>query len=135
MPAAVRGAKSGRPAAKAANCGIREPVASRQWPRDGTLVFGSASRRAKSRFDDAAHGPQIQSPAEQSGDVLIRDRLGQWTYQWAVTVDDIDHGIDLVIRGDDLLASTGRQIRMARLLGRRDPRCFFIIRCSMARRA
>ena len=69
-------------------------------------------------FEDAAHGPQIQSPGDQSGDVLIRDRLGQWTYQWAVTVDDFDQEIDLVVRGDDLLASTGRQIRMARLLGR-----------------
>ncbi len=75
-------------------------------------------------FDDAAHGPQIQSPADQSGDVLIRDRLGQWTYQWAVTVDDIDQEINLVVRGDDLLASTGRQIRMARLLGRQDAPVF-----------
>ena len=69
-------------------------------------------------------GRRSQSPAEQSGDVLIRDRLGQWTYQWAVTVDDLDHQIDLVIRGDDLLASTGRQIRIARLLGRSEPPVF-----------
>jgi glutamyl-tRNA synthetase/glutamyl-Q tRNA(Asp) synthetase len=75
-------------------------------------------------FDDALHGWQTQSPADQSGDVLIRDRVGQWTYQWAVTVDDIDQGIDLVIRGNDLLASTGRQIRMAKLLGRQYPPVF-----------
>jgi glutamyl-tRNA synthetase/glutamyl-Q tRNA(Asp) synthetase len=54
----------------------------------------------------------------QCGDLLARDRLGQWTYQFAVTVDDWQQGIDLVIRGEDLLQSTGRQIRLARLFGR-----------------
>jgi glutamyl-tRNA synthetase/glutamyl-Q tRNA(Asp) synthetase len=50
--------------------------------------------------------------------------LGNWTYQFAVTVDDWRQGVDLVIRGADLLASTGRQIRLARLLGRGDPPVF-----------
>ena len=35
--------------------------------------------------------------------------------------DDFAQGVNLVIRGDDLLASTGRQIVLARLLGRDDP--------------
>ena len=73
------------------------------------------------RFDDGLLGAQVQEPASQSGDLLIRDRVGQWTYQFAVTVDDTDQQIDLVIRGEDLLASTGRQIRLARLLGRTRP--------------
>src|SRR5690606_33424382 len=33
------------------------------------------------RFDDLARGPQTQAPSEQFGDLLIRDRLGNWTYQ------------------------------------------------------
>ena len=70
------------------------------------------------RFVDERLGPQAQDPSKQCGDVLIRDRHGNWTYQLCVTVDDWEQGIDLVIRGDDLLASTGRQIRLARLLGR-----------------
>jgi glutamyl-tRNA synthetase/glutamyl-Q tRNA(Asp) synthetase len=70
------------------------------------------------RFEDALLGEQRQEPAAQCGDLLLRDRLGQWTYQFAVTVDDRRHGVDLVVRGADLLASTGRQIRLARLLGR-----------------
>lgn len=70
------------------------------------------------RFEDALLGEQRQEPATQCGDLLLRDRLGQWTYQFAVTVDDHRHGVDLVARGADLLASTGRQIRLARLLGR-----------------
>ena len=77
------------------------------------------------RFTDAKLGDQEQEPALQCGDLLLRDRLGNWTYQFAVTVDDWGQGVDLVIRGEDLLASTGRQIRLARLLGRAHPPAFF----------
>ncbi len=76
------------------------------------------------RFVDARLGPQEQEPSEQCGDMLIRDRRGNWTYQFAVTVDDWLQGIDLVVRGEDLLPSTGRQIRLARLLGRTEPPVF-----------
>ena len=75
-------------------------------------------------FDDVALGVQTQEPFEQCGDVLIRDRAGNWTYQFAVVADDIDQGVDVVIRGEDLLASTGRQIRLARMLGRARPPVF-----------
>jgi len=73
------------------------------------------------RFTDLRLGPQAQSPAEQCGDLLVRDRLGQWTYHFAVTVDDWLEQVDLVVRGEDLLPSTGRQLRLARLLGRTAP--------------
>lgn len=73
------------------------------------------------RFVDLRHGLQEQRPSEQCGDLLVRDRDGNWTYQFAATVDDLAQGITLVIRGDDLLASTGRQIQLARLLGRDEP--------------
>ncbi len=69
-------------------------------------------------FDDLRLGPQTQRPAVDVGDVLVRDRLGQFTYQFAVTVDDFEQRVDLIIRGEDLLASTGRQFRLARMLGR-----------------
>lgn len=72
-------------------------------------------------FVDERLGEQQQSPAEQCGDLLVRDRAGNWTYQFAVVVDDLDQGVDLVIRGEDLLSSTGRQIRLAKLLGRAAP--------------
>jgi glutamyl-Q tRNA(Asp) synthetase len=75
-------------------------------------------------FVDGILGPQAQDPAAQCGDVLVRDRLGNWTYQFAASVDDDRQGIDLVIRGEDLLPSTGRQIRLARLLGRERPAAF-----------
>ena len=75
-------------------------------------------------FEDLRLGLQRQNPAEQCGDVLLRDRHDNWTYQFAVTVDDWRQGVDVVIRGVDLLASTGRQIRLGRLLGRERPPVF-----------
>ena len=86
------------------------------------------------QFEDLALGAQEQSPADQCGDFLLRDRLGNWTYQFAVTVDDFDQDVTLVVRGEDLLGSTGRQVRLARLIGRcpraasRRTRCW----CSLA---
>lgn len=77
--------------------------------------------RSEESFDDLLVGLQRQVPADQCGDLLVRDRHGNWTYQFAVTVDDYDQGIDLVIRGLDLLQSTGRQIQLARMLDRTRP--------------
>ncbi len=70
------------------------------------------------RFEDLRLGPLVQEPARQCGDLLLRDRLGNWTYQFAVVVDDWEQGVDLVVRGEDLLDSTGRQLALARMLGR-----------------
>jgi glutamyl-Q tRNA(Asp) synthetase len=75
-------------------------------------------------FADARLGIVTQVPSEQCGDLLLRDRTGNWTYQFAVVVDDRRHEIDLVVRGEDLLPSTGRQIRLSRLLGRERPPVF-----------
>jgi glutamyl/glutaminyl-tRNA synthetase len=76
------------------------------------------------RFVDLRHGPQQQQPSAQCGDLLVKDRDGNWTYQFAATVDDFVQAVTLVVRGDDLLASTGRQIQLARLLGRGEPPVF-----------
>ena len=75
-------------------------------------------------FPDLLLGRQLQEPAAQCGDLLIKDRHGNWTYQFAVTVDDWDQGVNLVIRGEDLLDSTGRQMQLARMLGRDEPARF-----------
>ena len=76
------------------------------------------------KFNDLLQGPQTQTPAQQCGDLLARDRHGFWTYHFAVTVDDFEQGITHVIRGADLLPSTGRQILLARMLGRSTPPSF-----------
>ena len=76
------------------------------------------------RFDDLRLGPQEQRPSEQCGDLLARDRHGNWTYQFAVVVDDWLQDVNLVVRGEDLLDSTGRQLQLGRLLGRQRPPAF-----------
>jgi glutamyl-tRNA synthetase/glutamyl-Q tRNA(Asp) synthetase len=116
---------------------VAEAVA--QMPRDdGELAYPGTCRHAAldataivarrlvlthalQAFDDLFLGPQAQVPAAQCGDLLLRDRSGNWTYQFAVTVDDAAQHIDVVIRGQDLLASTGRQLQLAALLGRAAP--------------
>ena len=80
--------------------------------------------REEIRFDDGLQGRQAQTPTDQCGDLLVRDRLGNWTYQFAATVDDLAQDVSLVVRGRDLLESTGRQIQLARLLGREAPPVF-----------
>jgi glutamyl-Q tRNA(Asp) synthetase len=75
-------------------------------------------------FRDIRLGEQRQHPESQCGDLLIRDATGNWTYQLCVTVDDARQGVNLVVRGEDLLPSTGRQILLARLLGRETPPAF-----------
>jgi glutamyl/glutaminyl-tRNA synthetase len=76
------------------------------------------------RFEDAIVGWREQEPSAQCGDLLLRDRLGNWTYQCVAAIDDAVQGVTLVVRGQDLLASTGRQIRLARLIGRGSPAVF-----------
>jgi glutamyl/glutaminyl-tRNA synthetase len=95
----------------------------RRAPRDPEVTRARRVRLAAAdvAFDDARLGEQRQRPAHQCGDVLVRDRFGHWTYQFAVVVDDRDQQVDVIIRGEDLLPSTGRQVLLARLLGRVDP--------------
>ena len=63
-------------------------------------------------------------PVAPAGDLVVRDRHGNWTYGLCVVVDDLRQGIDLVVRGRDLLHATPAQIRLGRLLGRDDPPTF-----------
>jgi glutamyl/glutaminyl-tRNA synthetase len=71
-------------------------------------------------WEDALLGRQV-GEVGTGGDLVIRDRHGYWAYGFAVVVDDLRHGIDLVVRGRDLLDATAGQIRLSRALGRSDP--------------
>lgn len=85
---------------------------------DATLARRLVMADGAETFTDLRLGPQRQVPAAECGDVLVRDRHGHFTYQFAVAVDDFEQRVDVIIRGEDLLASTGRQLRIARMLGR-----------------
>lgn len=89
---------------------------------DGTglrVALGAGSER----WIDLLAGPVADEPAA-NGDLLVRDRVGNWTYALCVVVDDLAQGVDLVIRGRDLLGATAGQLRLARLLGRGTPARF-----------
>jgi glutamyl/glutaminyl-tRNA synthetase len=69
---------------------------------------------------DELRGPSSGLVAA-SGDLLVRDRNGNWTYALCVVVDDMRQGVDLIVRGEDLLDATPPQIRLGQLLGRTEP--------------
>lgn len=76
---------------------------------------------AEVSFRDRIQGDQAQDVAAQVGDFVLRRADGIHAYQLAVVVDDAWQGIDQVVRGADLLASTPRQILLQRALGLPQP--------------
>ena len=69
-------------------------------------------------WHDLRLGDFHENPKMQCGDFPIRDRENQWTYQFAVCVDDIDENITHIVRGEDIRNSTARQIALMEALGR-----------------
>ncbi len=59
----------------------------------------------------------IQNPFQQIHSSILKNHIGQWSYQFAVVVDDIAQGVDLVVRGKDVIHTTGRYLQIANLLG------------------
>ena len=73
-------------------------------------------------FVDRVQGPREQDLAREVGDFVLYRADGQVAYQLAVVVDDAEQGVTDVVRGADLIDSTGRQIHLQRLLGYPQPR-------------
>ena len=115
---------SRRDAAIAAKGAYPGTCRDRGIPLDGDVRWRVRIDPGVESFDDRLVGTRRQDPSAELGDPVIRDRRGNWTYQFSVVVDDHRQGVDLVIRGQDLLASTGLQIRLARMIGRADPPAF-----------
>ncbi len=85
------------------------PVVRFRNPLDGNVVV-----------DDLIHGPVTFQNAELD-DLIIARSDGTPTYNFCVVVDDRDMGITHVIRGDDHLNNTPRQMNMLRALGATPP--------------
>ena len=68
-------------------------------------------------FTDRLHGPQ----EGVVDDFVVQRNDGAPAYNLAVVVDDAAQGIGEVVRGDDLLDSTPRQLFLARALGVSEP--------------
>ena len=73
-------------------------------------------------FDDGVRGTVTLDPYREGGDFVIAKKDGHAAYQLAVVVDDAWQGISDVIRGDDLVPSTARQLLLYRALGLAPPR-------------
>lgn len=103
------------------------PHPGEEIPYPGTCRNGlSPGRKARAwrvrtegvtvRFDDLRHGG-IVTNLDTTGDFVVKRVEGFFAYQLAVVVDDRLTGVNQVVRGDDLLDSTPRQVLLHQLLG------------------
>jgi glutamyl-tRNA synthetase len=68
-------------------------------------------------FSDQVLGAQCFSHSICGGDFALRRSDGVWAYQLAVSVDDALMGVTQVVRGEDILMSTPRQLLLFELMG------------------
>jgi glutamyl-tRNA synthetase len=73
-------------------------------------------------FVDGLHGPQSFDVSATVGDFVVARADGIPAYQLAVVLDDAAMAVTEVVRGDDLLPSTARQILVYRALSLEEPR-------------
>ena len=67
-------------------------------------------------FYDGFKGCVTQDIHKQCGDFVLKDRKGFWTYQFSSVVSDLHSGVNLIIRGEDIFESTGRQVYLQKCL-------------------
>lgn len=72
--------------------------------------------RGQTRFDDHVYGPQERSYSEIEDLVLLRSD-GHPLYNLSVVIDDIEMGITTIIRGQDHLTNTHKQVLLYEALG------------------
>ncbi|WP_025458285.1 tRNA glutamyl-Q(34) synthetase GluQRS [Neisseria polysaccharea] len=73
-------------------------------------------------FSDGIVGGYAQNLARDIGDFVLLRADGYWAYQLAVVADDAEQGVTHIVRGQDLLVSTPRQIYLQQCLGVPTPR-------------
>jgi glutamyl-queuosine tRNA(Asp) synthetase len=103
-----------------AESGPRYPGICRQLTNAQRRAYERNGRRPSLRFrvddertvhfTDQLRGPQSQQVQQTVGDFIVQRADGIFAYQFAVVLDDALMQINQVVRGDDLLSSTARQI-------------------------
>jgi glutamyl-tRNA synthetase len=90
-----------------------------------SLRIAMPGRPGRSQFADRVYGRQSYDLRCDVGDSVVRRADGLFAYQLAVVVDDLDMGVDDIVRGRDLLRSTALQqwIRTCLLSGGFEPQC------------
>lgn len=73
-------------------------------------------------FEDEFSDSQVFRPCDEVGDFVVWTKRNLPAYQLAVVVDDARQGVTDVVRGDDLLRSTARQVLLYRSLELKVPR-------------
>jgi glutamyl-tRNA synthetase len=91
-------------------------------PEAGSFCWRFRASRDVLKFVDRCAGEQVCVPNADLGDFPVTRKTGEAAYQLAVVVDDHEMGVTDVVRGDDLLASTFRQLELYAALGWQPPR-------------
>jgi len=107
--------------------GLRYPGTCRDLTEAQRRAYEARGRRPSLRFrvedsrvvsfTDAVMGPIAQQVQQTVGDFIVCRSDGIFAYQFAVVVDDALMHINQVVRGNDLLTSTARQILLYETLG------------------
>ncbi len=105
----------------------------RRSPEEVQALAGSENRPAwrlrvpdePVTVDDGFLGRRQFCLTRTCGDFVIYRNNGLPAYQLAVVVDDAAAGVDVVVRGDDLLESAARQIHLRRLMGLRPEPAYY----------
>ncbi|QDS92149.1 Glutamate--tRNA ligase 1 [Roseimaritima multifibrata] len=79
-------------------------------PPQGSYCWRYRATDRIREFVDLVHGRQQLNVAKELGDFPLTRKTGEAAYQLAVVIDDIEMTINQVVRGDDLIASTFRQL-------------------------
>ena len=123
-------------------CTRAELAASAPHGTDGERIYPGTCRQRNSEsrpaalrllvkpggisFVDGIRGGRQQDISRSVGDFVVRRSDGVHAYQLAVVVDDAAMNITHVLRGDDLLDSTPRQLLLYQLLGLTAPAFFHV---------
>jgi len=89
----------------------------RAWRLNVQAVMDALHLPQTLQWHDRRMGLQQQDVATEVGDFVLKRADGVWAYQLAVVVDDANQGVTHIVRGEDLLDNTARQILLQKALG------------------